>query len=144
MRNAIVWPSWTVYELRKTEKYTAQAGIYYKPDSLGCIVPTNDAGKELENLHIRGALNTCSYQNWALSNRTDQKEEGTPKHWCCVELGVHVFASFVVCARVSFPSLEAGIGKSTVACRFPAHLPAADCALVSTVPQLANQKSGPT
>lgn len=84
MRNAIVWPSWSVYALRKTEKYTAQAGIYYKPNPLGCIVLTNEAGKELENLHISGALNTSSYQNWALSNRTDQKEEGTPKHWCYV------------------------------------------------------------
>lgn len=39
------------------------------------------------------------------------------------ELGVHVFASFFVCAHVSFPSLKAGIGKLTVACRFPTYLP---------------------
>lgn len=30
---------------------------------------------------------------------------------------------FVVCARISFPSLEARIGKLTVACRFPTYLP---------------------
>lgn len=83
--------------IEEDKKYTAQAGIHYKPDPLGCVVPTNEAGKELENLHIRGALNTCSYENWALRNRTDQKEEGTPKHWCnmkswvCICLPVLLF-----------------------------------------------------